>query len=153
MSSLTTLHLIVDKEGAWFSFTGKKNGASLEKNRGLGGTTAVQSKVLTNVNYPTINQMIAQGTMEEIKSITYQNNFFEKQQETIEISKKLIKESSWLMSKSFPKLSVEVKGVIAEAVSVSAGFSYTTDSQSTYSLEETDKRTETLTTTLTRNPI
>ncbi|RXN14740.1 endonuclease domain-containing 1 -like protein [Labeo rohita] len=58
----------------------------------------IQSKVLTNVNYPTINQMIAQGTMEEIKSITYQNNFFEKQQETIEISKKLIKESSWLMT-------------------------------------------------------
>uniref|UniRef100_A0A8C2AU97 Uncharacterized protein n=1 Tax=Cyprinus carpio TaxID=7962 RepID=A0A8C2AU97_CYPCA len=47
----------------------------------------VQSTVLTDVNYPTINQIKPQVTVEEIKSVTYTNY----QQQKIKTSKKLIK--------------------------------------------------------------
>ncbi|RXN14739.1 natterin [Labeo rohita] len=109
----------------------------------------VESTVLTNVNYPTITQMIPQVTVEELKSVSYTNETSTNQQQTIETSKKIIKKYSWSMSKSFTKtFSMEVKATIAEIVQLSTGFSFTTGSQSTYSLEETDERTETLTTTL-----
>ncbi|XP_059357258.1 LOW QUALITY PROTEIN: aerolysin-like protein [Carassius carassius] len=110
---------------------------------------AVQSTVLTNVNYPTINQLIPQVTVEEIKSVSYRNDSSEKQQETVETSKKVIKTSSWSMSVSFTvTFSVEVKAGIPEVVESSTGFSFSVGAESTYRLEQTDERTETLTTTV-----
>ncbi|XP_052458744.1 aerolysin-like protein [Carassius gibelio] len=110
---------------------------------------AVQSTVLTNVKYPTINQLIPQVTVEEIKSVTYRNDSSEKQQETIETSKKVIKTSSWSMSVSFTAtFSVEVKAGIPEVVEASTGYSFSVGTESTYSHEYTDERTETLTTTV-----
>ncbi|ROL55214.1 Aerolysin-like protein [Anabarilius grahami] len=46
--------------------------------------SAVQSTVLTNINYPIINQLIPNVTVEELKSITYQNDSSSKQLQTIE---------------------------------------------------------------------
>ncbi len=110
---------------------------------------AVQSTVLTNVNYPTINQLIPQVTVEEIKSITYKNDSSAMQQETIETSKKVTKKSSWSMSNSFTAtFSVEVKAGIPGIVEVSTGFSVSVGSESTYSHENTDERTETLSSTI-----
>ncbi|XP_051756147.1 aerolysin-like protein [Ctenopharyngodon idella] len=108
---------------------------------------AVQSTALTNVSYPTINQLIPKVTVEELKSITYQNDSSAKQQQTIETSKKVIKKSSWSTSKSFTAtFSMEVKAGIPEVAEVSTGFSFSVGTESTYSLEHTDERTETLST-------
>ncbi|XP_073688906.1 aerolysin-like protein [Garra rufa] len=109
----------------------------------------VQSTVLTNVNYPTINQLIPQVTVEEIKSISYQNDTSEKQEEKIEISEKFIKKSSWSMSESFTlTFSVEVKAEILEVIDVSTGYSFTVGKESTYSLEDEHESTESLSTTV-----
>ncbi|XP_026117896.1 aerolysin-like protein [Carassius auratus] len=110
---------------------------------------SVQSTVLTNVNYPTINQLIPQVTVEELKSVAFTNDSSEKQQQKVETSKKMIKTSSWSMTNSFTAtFSVGVKAGIPEVVEVSTGFSFTVGTESTYSHEYTDERTETLTTTV-----
>ncbi|XP_016091601.1 natterin-like protein [Sinocyclocheilus grahami] len=110
---------------------------------------AVQSTVLTNVNYPTINQLIPKVRVEEIKSITYTNDTSAKQQQTVETSKKVIKTSSWSMTNSFTAtFSMEVKAGIPEVVEVSTGFSFSVGSESTYGHEYTDEKNETLTTTV-----
>ncbi|XP_026102762.1 aerolysin-like protein [Carassius auratus] len=110
---------------------------------------AVQSTVLTNVNYPTINQLIPKVTVEEIKSVTYTNGSSAKQQQMVETSKKVTKTSSWSMTNSFTAtFSVEVKAGIPEVADVSTGFSFTVGTESTYSHQYTDERTESLTTTV-----
>uniref|UniRef100_A0A8C1QUX9 Jacalin-type lectin domain-containing protein n=1 Tax=Cyprinus carpio TaxID=7962 RepID=A0A8C1QUX9_CYPCA len=109
----------------------------------------VQSTVLTNVNYPTINQLKPQVTVEELKSVTYTNNSSEKQQQTVETSKKVIETSSWSMSVSFTAtFSVEVKAGIPEIVEASTGYSFSVGAESTYSHVNTNEKTETLTTTI-----
>ncbi|XP_073764130.1 aerolysin-like protein isoform X2 [Danio rerio] len=110
---------------------------------------AVQSTVLTNVNYPTINQLIPKVATEEIKSITYENKTSATQHQTIESSKKVIKKSSWSMTSSFSStFSMEVKAGIPEVAEFSSGYSFTVGVESTYGLEETDERNETLTTAI-----
>ncbi|KAL0189678.1 hypothetical protein M9458_016777, partial [Cirrhinus mrigala] len=125
-----------------------RSGADIDS-MGFMFLNAVQSTVLTNVNYPTINQLTPEVTVEKIKSISYQNDSSGKQQQTIETSKKFIKKYSWSMSKSFSDtFSVEVKAAIVEVVELSTGFSFSIGPQSTYCLEETDERNETLSTTV-----
>ncbi len=110
---------------------------------------AVQSTVLTNVNYPTINQLIPQVTVEEIKSITYENDSSVEQPQTIITSKKVTKTSSWSMSNRFTAtFTMEVKAGIPKVLEVSTGFSFSVGTERTYSLEETDERTETLSNTI-----
>ncbi|XP_052456802.1 aerolysin-like protein [Carassius gibelio] len=114
---------------------------------------AVQSTVLTNVNYPTINQLIPQVTVEEIKSVTYRNGSSAEQPQKIETSKKVTKTSSWSMTNSFTAtFSVGVKAGIPDVVEVSTGFSFTIGTESTYRLEQTDERTETLSNTINVPP-
>uniref|UniRef100_A0A673GZK6 Natterin-like protein n=1 Tax=Sinocyclocheilus rhinocerous TaxID=307959 RepID=A0A673GZK6_9TELE len=109
----------------------------------------VQSTVLTNVNYPTINQLIPKVTMEDIKSVTYTNDTSANQQQTVETSKKVTKTSSWSMSNSFTAtFSVEVKAGIPEVIEVSTGYSFSVGSESTYSHEYSEEKTETLNTVL-----
>uniref|UniRef100_A0A8C2DB95 Jacalin-type lectin domain-containing protein n=1 Tax=Cyprinus carpio TaxID=7962 RepID=A0A8C2DB95_CYPCA len=55
---------------------------------------AVQSTVLTDVNYPTLHQLIPQVSVEEIKSGSYTNETSTNQEQTIETSKKVTKTSS-----------------------------------------------------------
>uniref|UniRef100_A0A671S3N2 Jacalin-type lectin domain-containing protein n=1 Tax=Sinocyclocheilus anshuiensis TaxID=1608454 RepID=A0A671S3N2_9TELE len=61
---------------------------------------AVQSTVLTNVNYPTINQLIPKVTVEEIKSLTYKNSSSITQKQTIETSKTITTKSLWSVTLS-----------------------------------------------------
>ncbi|KAM6945679.1 LOW QUALITY PROTEIN: aerolysin-like protein [Aplochiton taeniatus] len=111
---------------------------------------AVKSTVLTNVNYPTINQVVPQVAVEEIKSITYDNDTTADQENKIESSKKITKKSSWTKSSSIEStLSVEVKAGIPEVFEVSTGFSLTVGSESSYTSEYTDERTETVSFTIT----
>ncbi|XP_048011006.1 aerolysin-like protein [Megalobrama amblycephala] len=108
---------------------------------------AVQSTVLTNVNYPTINQLIPKVAVEEIKSITYRNNSSVAQKQKVETSKKITNTSSWSVSASLTAtFSMEVKAGIPEIAEVTAGYSVSVGLESTYSQEYTDERTETLST-------
>uniref|UniRef100_A0A8C1WBK4 Jacalin-type lectin domain-containing protein n=1 Tax=Cyprinus carpio TaxID=7962 RepID=A0A8C1WBK4_CYPCA len=61
----------------------------------------VQSTVLTDVSYPTLHQLIPKVSVEEIKSISYTNNEFTPQTNTIETSKKVTKKSSWSIRKIY----------------------------------------------------
>ncbi|XP_016421795.1 natterin-like protein [Sinocyclocheilus rhinocerous] len=107
---------------------------------------AVQTTVLTNVNYPTLHQLIPKVAVEEIKSMTYTNDTSANQQQTVETSKKVTKTSSWSMSNSFTAtFSVEVKAGIPGIVDLSTGFSVSVGTESSYGHEHTDERTETLT--------
>ncbi|XP_077083335.1 aerolysin-like protein [Siphateles boraxobius] len=106
-----------------------------------------ESRVLTNVHYPTLHQLIPKVTKEEIKSLTFSNKSSTTQKQKIESSKKVIQRSSWSMSQSFTStVSMEVKAVIPKVVEATTGFQFTVGSENTYNLENTDERTETLTT-------
>uniref|UniRef100_A0A671STE9 Aerolysin-like C-terminal domain-containing protein n=1 Tax=Sinocyclocheilus anshuiensis TaxID=1608454 RepID=A0A671STE9_9TELE len=106
----------------------------------------VQTTVLTNVNYPTLHLLEPKVAVEEIKSITYTIDTSANQKQTVETSKKVTKTSSWSMSNSFTAtFSVEVKAGIPGIVDISTGFSVSVGSESSYSHEYTDERTETLT--------
>uniref|UniRef100_A0A672LVL2 Jacalin 7 n=1 Tax=Sinocyclocheilus grahami TaxID=75366 RepID=A0A672LVL2_SINGR len=115
---------------------------------------AVQSTVLTNVNYTTINQLTPQVSVEEIKSVTYTNGSSAEQPQTIETSKKVIKTSSWSMSNSFTHFNINLESSegIPEVLELSTGFSFSVGKQSTYSLVQTDERTETLSYTINVPP-
>ncbi|XDV14101.1 hypothetical protein PO909_002316 [Leuciscus waleckii] len=62
----------------------------------------IQSVVLTNVSYPTINQVIPQVALEEIKSTTYRNDSSARQQQRVETSEKILRTSSWSVSENIP---------------------------------------------------
>ncbi|XP_051757545.1 aerolysin-like protein [Ctenopharyngodon idella] len=118
-------------------------------NMGFMFLNAVESTVLTNVSYPTINQLIPKVTVEELKSATYKNETSTNQEQIIEISKKVTKTASWSLSYSFTEtFGVEVKAGIPGILEVSTGYSVTIGAESTYRLEQTDEITETLTTTV-----
>ncbi|KAI9541688.1 nuclear control of ATPase messenger RNA expression protein [Dissostichus eleginoides] len=107
---------------------------------------AVQSTVLMNVNYPTMNQVIPQLNVEEIKSITYSNDTSVDQEQQIETSKKITKKSSWTVTNSMEAtFSMEVSAGIPEVIEVTTGFSFTMGTESSYNLENTEERTETMT--------
>ncbi|XP_056604166.1 aerolysin-like protein [Triplophysa dalaica] len=105
----------------------------------------IESVVLTDVKYPTINQMIPQVAVEEIKSVAYTNESSISQKQKIESSKKISKTSSWSQSISFSStISLEVKAGIPEIAEVSTGFSITIGAESSYGGEHTEERTETV---------
>ncbi|KAG1925993.1 natterin-like protein [Pimephales promelas] len=106
-----------------------------------------ESRVLTDVHYPTIHQLIPKVAVEEIKSLTFMNNSSTTQKQKVESSKKVIKKFSWSMSESFTStVSMEVKAGIPEVVEAKVGYSVTIGNESTYSLENTVETTETLST-------
>ncbi|KAK9976506.1 hypothetical protein ABG768_021711 [Culter alburnus] len=108
---------------------------------------AVQSTVLTDVNYPTINQLIPKVAVEEIKSLTFRNDSSVAQKQKVESSKKVTSTSSWSVSESLTAtFSMEVKAGIPGIAEVTAGYSVSVGHESTYSQEQTDERTETLST-------
>ncbi|XP_034055796.1 aerolysin-like protein [Gymnodraco acuticeps] len=110
---------------------------------------AVKRTVLMDVNYPTMSQVVPQVTVEEIKSITYDNNTTADQVNQIESSKKITKKSSWTVTKRMEAtFSIEVSAGIPEVAEVTTGFSFTAGTESSYSLENTDERTETVSFTI-----
>ncbi|XP_048011844.1 aerolysin-like protein [Megalobrama amblycephala] len=108
---------------------------------------AVQSTVLTNVNYPTINQLIPKVAVEEIKSLSYKNSSSVTQEQKVETTKTITNKSSWSVSASLTAtFSMEVKAGIPEVAEVTAGYSVSVGLESTYSREYSDQRSETLST-------
>ncbi|XP_056318638.1 natterin-like protein-like isoform X1 [Danio aesculapii] len=125
-----------------------RSGADID-NMGFMFLNAVESVVLNNVSYPTVNQLTPQVEVEDLKSATYKNRGYVKLQQSIETSKKVIKKSVWSMSETFSAaFSMEVKAGIPKILEASTGFSFSVGTEGTYSLEQTEERTEKLTTTL-----
>lgn len=106
----------------------------------------VKSTVLTNVNYPTLHQVVPQIATEEIKSLSYTNNSEVLQSYSVETSKTITKKSSWSMSNKLEaSLSIEVSASIPEIAEVKTGFSFTVGVESSYGLENTEEKKETFT--------
>ncbi|KAK2898141.1 hypothetical protein Q8A73_014521 [Channa argus] len=105
----------------------------------------IKSTVLTNVNYPTLHQVIPQVATEEIKSLSYTNKSDVTQSYTVETSKTITKKSSWsVTNKLEATFSLGVKAGIPEVVEVSAEFSLTMGVESSYGLENSEEKTERL---------
>lgn len=109
----------------------------------------IQSVVLTNVSYPTIEEVIPQMASEELKSVTLRNDTSVSQQQTIETSKKIIQTTLWSMSENITAaFTVEVKAGIPGIGDASTGFSTTVGKENTYSRVNTTEKTETLSTNI-----
>ncbi|XP_036415379.1 aerolysin-like protein [Colossoma macropomum] len=105
----------------------------------------IKSAVLTNVDYPTLHNVIPQVAIEEVKSMTYHNKTTLPQQYTIETTKKIIKKSSWSVTNKIEwTFNVSVKAGILGLVEIESGFSYTKGVESTYSLENSEEKEEKL---------
>ncbi|XP_032834639.2 aerolysin-like protein isoform X1 [Petromyzon marinus] len=106
----------------------------------------IKSSVIQNMNYPTMHQVLPNVQMEEIKEMEYINDTSVMQSHTFESSKKIIKTSSWSTTNSIEfTFSLTVSAGIPEVVEVETGFSFTVGSSSTYKVENTEERMETLT--------
>ncbi|KAI4872544.1 hypothetical protein NFI96_005969 [Prochilodus magdalenae] len=105
----------------------------------------IRSTVLTNVNYPTLHQVTPKVSVEEIKSMTYQNKSSVMQEYKIETSETLTKTSSWSVTNKMEfSFNMEVKAGIPEVVEVSSGYSFTLGTEGTYSLQNSEQKTELL---------
>ncbi|XDV19420.1 hypothetical protein PO909_024890 [Leuciscus waleckii] len=123
-----------------------RSGRDIDK-MGFMFLNAVESTVLNDVKYPTLQQLKPQVTVEEIICVTFMNSSSTIQKEKVETSKKVIKSFSWSKSDSLSSaFSMEVKAGIPKVIEVATGFSVSIGSESTYSQEQTDERTEALTT-------
>ncbi|XP_048011847.1 aerolysin-like protein [Megalobrama amblycephala] len=106
---------------------------------------AVKSVVLTNVNYPTINQLIPEVAVEEIKKVTYMNDSSVTQKKKVESSKKITNKSSWSLSASLTAtFRVEVKAGIPVIAQNTLGYSVSVGIEGTYSHEHSEEKTKTL---------
>ncbi|KAI7790277.1 natterin-like protein, partial [Triplophysa rosa] len=106
----------------------------------------VESVILTNLSYPTLDLVKPNVALEVIQSSTYKNETSVSQEQTIESSKKITQSSSWSTKESITStFSMEVKAGIPDIVDVSTGFSLEIGTENTYSKEYTDERTETQT--------
>ncbi|XP_067280368.1 aerolysin-like protein [Pseudorasbora parva] len=109
----------------------------------------IQSVVLTDVLYPTIDKVTPQVTLEEIKSLAYENKSSIRQQQSIETSKKTTKTISWSMSSNITEtFTVEVKAGIPDIVEASTKYSATVGKENTYSRVHSSEKTETLSTNI-----
>ncbi|KAK9976504.1 hypothetical protein ABG768_021709 [Culter alburnus] len=107
----------------------------------------VQSAVLTNVNYPTINQLIPKVAVEEIKSLTIKNDTSVTLEQNVTHSEKITKKSSWSVSASLTAtFSMEVKAGIPEIEEVEEEYKVKVGLKVNYSQEQTVETTETLST-------
>ncbi|XP_027023473.2 aerolysin-like protein isoform X1 [Tachysurus fulvidraco] len=103
----------------------------------------IKSTKLTNVQYPTLHNVIPNVAVEEIKSNTYHNNTTGAQEYKIESSKTVTRKSSWsVTNKLEASFSMEVKAGVPEVVEVTAGFSLTVGTESSYGLENTEEKSE-----------
>uniref|UniRef100_S4RHP8 Jacalin-type lectin domain-containing protein n=1 Tax=Petromyzon marinus TaxID=7757 RepID=S4RHP8_PETMA len=106
----------------------------------------IKSSVIQNMNYPTMHQVLPNVQMEEIKEMEYINDTSVLQSHTFESSKKITKTSSWSTTNKIEStFSLTVSAGIPEVVKVETGFSFTVGSSSTYKVENSEERMETLT--------
>nr|XP_006630209.1 PREDICTED: natterin-like protein [Lepisosteus oculatus] len=104
---------------------------------------SIESTVMTNMENPTLNQVIPQVKMEEIKSMTYTNSSSVAQEYTLETSKTITKTSSWSVTNNMQfTFNMQVKTGIPQLAEVSSGFSWTVGTEDTYSVENKMETTE-----------
>lgn len=104
---------------------------------------AIESTDLTNVNYPTMNQVVPQVQMEEIQSVTFKNNSSVTQEQKLETSKKITTKSAWSVSSSIEAtFSLKVKAGVPGVMDVESGYSFTVGVTGTYGIENTSEKTE-----------
>ncbi|XP_036415312.1 aerolysin-like protein [Colossoma macropomum] len=121
-----------------------RSGADIDS-LGFRFINTIKSTVLTNINYPTLHNVIPQVATEELKSTSYENDTSVTQQYTLETSKKVIKMSSWSVTNKIEStFNVSVKAGIPEVARIDSGFSFTEGFQSTYSLEYSEEKEEKL---------
>ncbi|KAI4895240.1 hypothetical protein NFI96_004907 [Prochilodus magdalenae] len=140
---LKTEYPIDTGSGICMGITGRA-GADIDS-LGFKFIDTIRSTVLTNVNYPTLHEVTPKVSVEEIKSLTYQNKSSVMQEYKIETSKKLTKTSSWSVTNKMEySFHIEVKAVIPGVVEVSSGYSFTLGTEGTYGLENSEQKTELL---------
>ncbi|XP_028660103.2 aerolysin-like protein isoform X2 [Erpetoichthys calabaricus] len=100
---------------------------------------------MKNVEYPTLFQVIPTVNVEDIKSMSYKNSSTVEQQYTMETSKKISKKSSWSVSTSMESsFCMSVQAGIPEVAEVEQEFTFNLSPSSTYAVESTEERTETM---------
>nr|XP_006630213.1 PREDICTED: natterin-like protein [Lepisosteus oculatus] len=106
---------------------------------------AIESTVITNMEYPTLKQVIPQVNMEEIKSMTYTNSSSVAQEYTLKTSKTITKTSSWSVTNNMQfTFNMQVTAGIPGLVEASTGFSWTVGNEDTYKLENKTETKEEL---------
>ncbi|XP_046731347.1 aerolysin-like protein [Silurus meridionalis] len=108
---------------------------------------------LTGVTYPTLHDETPIVAVDEIKSMTYQNNTTEVLKYTFDTATKITKKSSWsVTNKTESSFCIEVKAGIPNILEISGGFSYTMGTERSYTLEFTEEKTESFSFTITVPP-
>ncbi|XP_026802858.1 aerolysin-like protein [Pangasianodon hypophthalmus] len=103
----------------------------------------IKSTELTNVEYPTLHDVIPKVAVAEIKSMTYQNNTTETQEYTIETSKKITQTSSWSVTGRLEfMVSLEVKAGIPLIAEGTTRYELKIGVESTYASETTEEKME-----------
>ncbi|MCI4390321.1 hypothetical protein PGIGA_G00121310 [Pangasianodon gigas] len=103
----------------------------------------IRSTQLTDVWYPTLHDVIPNVAVEEMKSMSYQNNTTETLNYTLETSKKITKRSSWSVTNKLEfTFSMEVKAGIPEVAEISTGFGFKVGSEDTFTLDFTEEKNE-----------
>ncbi|KAM9456717.1 aerolysin-like protein [Clarias gariepinus] len=94
----------------------------------------IRSTKLTDVEYPTLNDVMPKVNVREIKSMTYQNNTTQTQEYKIDTSKKITKTSSWsITGKVEVTFSLEVNAGIPLIAEGKTRFELKLGVESTYS--------------------
>ncbi|KAG2458276.1 aerolysin-like protein [Polypterus senegalus] len=106
---------------------------------------SIRSVEMKNVVYTTLYEMKPNVNVEEIKEMSYKNNSTTEQQFTMETSKKITKMSSWSVTTSMESsFSMTVQAGIPIVAEVNEEFSFKLGVSSTYAVETTEERTETM---------
>ncbi|KAI4876731.1 hypothetical protein NFI96_010222 [Prochilodus magdalenae] len=103
----------------------------------------IKSTVLTNIDYPTLYDVIPEVDIEELKSMTYRNDTSVTQEYTLETSERVTRTSSWSVTNKIElTFSMKVKTGIPLVIEVENGFSFTVGRENTYALEYSEEKEE-----------
>ncbi|XP_053507360.1 aerolysin-like protein isoform X1 [Ictalurus furcatus] len=103
----------------------------------------IKSAKLTNVEYPTLHDVIPKVAVREIKSMTYHNNTTETQEFRIETSKKVTQKSSWSVTGKLEfTVSLEVKAGIPLIVAGQTTYELKSGVEGTYASETSVEKME-----------
>ncbi|XP_072522129.1 aerolysin-like protein [Salminus brasiliensis] len=105
----------------------------------------IQSAVLLNVNYPTLQMEKLNVSTEELKSITYQNDSTVSQEYKIETKKTITETSSWTVTNNMENtFSISVTAGIPGIVESSTGYSLKVGTETSRGLQTSVEKTEEL---------
>ncbi|XP_034165949.1 aerolysin-like protein [Pangasianodon hypophthalmus] len=125
---------------------GIKGRAEMSKSPGISSLgfmfiNTIKSAELTNVEYPTLHDVIPKVAVREIKSMTYQNNTTKTQEYRIEASKKITQTSSWSVTGRLEfMVSLEVKAGIPLIANGTARYELKKGVVGTYASETTEEK-------------